>query len=391
MSEEAIPTDVSAESQPAVERVGTTEAPETTEAEQKPVLHDPISKRERAMAAVAEKARDEREANRKAAALMNEPDLTEEEYDSRLEQERNESQPAGEEEAAAAEAGQASPNAGPEPPAATDQPKNGWYTNEQGQRVKRLMVNGQPRELTEEQYDRYIQKDMAGDEKLQRAAQIERQLADKARALQEKEQQLSQSAQTPPDQGASDEQVEQLLTEYHELLLDGDTDAARVKMREIMKAGRSNPTPVDPAAIARQVATQVKTEQAREAHDKSVKDAWAAFKQDYSALLSDDGAMAYADAQIKKLRAENPGMPHKDLFLTAGKLTAERLGLSGERKPSADTKAAADAARAERLERKGKITPLPGAVGKRNTGKPKVDVDHSPAAKIARMRQARVL
>ena len=387
MSEEAIPTDVSAESQPAVERVGTTEAPETTEAEQKPVLHDPISKRERAMAALAEKARDEREANRKAAALMNEPDLTEEEYDSRLEQERNESQPAGEEEAAAAEAGQASPNAEPEPPAA----QNGWYTNEQGQRVKRLMVNGQPRELTEEQYDRYIQKDMAGDEKLQRAAQIERQLADRARALQERERQLSQSAQTPPDQGASDEQVEQLLTEYHELLLDGDTDAARVKMREIMKAGRSNPTPVDPAAIARQVATQVKTEQAREAHDKSVKDAWAAFKQDYSALLSDDGAMAYADAQIKKLRAENPGMPHKDLFLTAGKLTAERLGLSGERKPSADTKAAADAARAERLERKGKITPLPGAVGKRNTGKPKVDVDHSPAAKIARMRQARVL
>lgn len=338
---------------------------------EKPVLNDPASRRERKMAELAEKRREERERDRKAAALMNDPDLTEEEYDSRL----RAIQDGSEEE---------------DPPKTSDEPaveqkakpsepdERGWLTREDGTRVKRLVVNGRQVEMTEEQYDRQVQKALAGDERLRQAAEYEQKLRQREQQL---NQQAQQSRQQPPS-GASAVDFDKALAEYHDALLEGDTDAARQKLAEVFQAGRQSSTP-NIEDLVSTVATRVAQTQAQERHRESVQSAWDKFQTEYSDIANDDGLIAYADTQIKRLRAESPNGDPEFIMMEAGRLTRERLGLSKPQpQPSGD--------RAERMERKANLKPIPKASGARAPSKAEPKVDMSPAAKIARMRASRV-
>lgn len=343
----------------------------------KPEPNDPASRRERKMAELAEKRREERERERKAAALMNDPDLTEDEYDARLKAIQEGDDDSGEDE------GEDPPETD-DKPAAEQKPKpvepdeRGWYTRDDGQRVKRLVVNGRQVEMTEEQYDRQVQKALAGDERLRQAAERERQLALREQQL---NQQSQQSRQQPPS-GASSVDFDKALAEYHDALLEGDTDAARQKLGEVFQAGRQSSTP-NIEDLVSTVATRVAHSQAQERYRESVLTAWDKFQTEYSDIADDDGLLAYADTQIKRLRAENPDGKPEDLFMEAGRLTRERLGLSKPQpQPSGD--------RAGRMERKANLKPIPKASGARAPSKAEPKVDMSPQAKIARMRAGRV-
>lgn len=350
---------------------------------EKPVLNDPASRRERKLAELAEKRREERERDRKAAALMNEPDLTADEYDARLkaiqegsdEGEDDPGEGADGPEAQAESANKQDPK--PEPKA-SEPDERGWYTRDDGTRVKRLVVNGRQVEMTEEQYDRQVQKALAGDERLRQAAERERQLAAREQQL---IQQAQQSRQQPPS-GASSADFDKALAEYHDALLEGDTDAARQKLGEVFQAGRQSSTP-NIEDLVSTVATRVAQTQAQERHRESVLSAWDKFQTEYADIADDDGLLAYADTQIKRLRAENPDEKPEVLFMEAGRLTRERLGLSKPQpQPSGD--------RAERKERKANLKPIPKASGARAPSKAEPKVDMSPQAKIARMRAGRV-
>lgn len=342
---------------------------------EKPVLNDPASRRERKLAELAEKRREERERDRKAAALMNDPDLTEEAYDARLKaiqegSDEGEGDP-GDDPAAA--------SGGDDPePKKSEPDERGWYTRDDGTRVKRLVVNGRQVEMTEEQYDRQVQKALAGDERLRQAAERERQLALREQQL---NQQSQQSRQQPPS-GASSADFDKALAEYHDALLEGDTDAARQKLGEVFQAGRQSSTP-NIEDLVSTVATRVAQTQAQERHRESVLSAWDKFQTEYADIADDDGLLAYADTQIKRLRAENPDRKPEVLFMEAGRLTRERLGLS---KPQPQQ----SGDRAERKERKANLKPIPKASGARAPSKAEPKVDMSPQAKIARMRAGRV-
>ena len=161
MDNEAIPTDVS-DADPAViaGELAPEAAPEVTpevtpEAEQEQApSSDPVSRRERKMADLAEKRKEEQAVERKTAFLINEPETTEEEYDAKLaaaQESPSTEAPAGDEAIPPAGEGEGAPStehAGDDLPAT---PPNGWRTNDDGVRVKTLMVNGEARDITEEQ------------------------------------------------------------------------------------------------------------------------------------------------------------------------------------------------------------------------------------------------
>lgn len=331
-------------------------------AEDKAPSTDPVSVRERKMAELSQKRIEERERDRKAAALMNNPDMSEEEYDDRVK--------------AAADDGEEQ-----EPPiaaVATAQPDaKGWRTREDGVRIKTLKVNGQSVDMTEDEYDRQLQKDIAGDQKLRLAAAREQELARREQEVARRMQEFQQ----PPKGAAPD--IEKALSEYHDALLDGDTDAAKAKLYEVIKSGRQSSTP-NMDDLVSQVATRVEHTQAAERHRKSVERGWETFKADYSDIVADEGLLAYADTQVKRLRQEQPELEPAEVILEAGKITRERLGLG--RTPSATSSDKAD-----RMERKANLTPIPRASGARAPATDKPKVDMSPAAKIARLRASRAV
>jgi hypothetical protein len=369
MTDETIQQDVSDAGQKG-QAAETTSSTAEGQAEHRAPLTDPVSVRERKMADLAQKRIEERERERKAAALMNDPDLSEDEYDARIK-------------AAAAPDEDEDDEADPKPEPAAQKPKatepdaRGWRTRDDGVRIKTLKVNGQTVEMTEDEYDRQLQKEIAGDQKLRLAAEREQQLARREQEIARRMQEVSQ----PPKGAAQD--VERALSEYHDALLDGDTDAAKAKLLDVINAGRQSSTPnIDD--IVSQVATRVEHTQAAKRHKESVEEGWSTFKRDYSDIVADEGLLAYADTQVKRLRQEKPELSPAQVILEAGRITREKLGLGKvPAPPSAD--------RADRMERKANLKPIQRASGARAPSAEKPKVDMSPAAKIARLRAGRAV
>lgn len=391
MDIETIPTDVSAATEqapaPVVPEASSPEV-ETQARESDGPSRDPVTRREQKMAELAGQRREEVERERKAAALMNNPDLTAEQYDA--EHERQQSPPegvsAGQEAVAPSGEREVAAVASAPPPVNTA----GWQTRADGVRVKTLMVNGQPREVTEEQYDRLAQKELAGDQKLRLAAEFERKLAERHRQLEAREQQLNQRTVQPPVQGVANDELEKMVVQHSELLLEGDTDAANALMVKIISAGRGNATTPSLDEIAEQAATRVERRQAHNAHSQSVQSGWIEFQQSYADVLADEDAIAFADIQIKRIESRNPGMAPRDVILEAGRITRERLKLGGGTQQALQTSGTGKEVRAEREERKANLRPIPKGNSTRNVPVKAPAVDYSPAAKIERMRTGRM-
>lgn len=361
---------------------------------------DPISRREAKMAQLAEARQAEQSEDRKNAYLQRNPDATEAEYAERLQAQRDavidlEEETPPLEATAGDEPLEAAGDVGsPEPVGAKGEadpaPNNGWRTNEAGDRVKTLMVNGEAREMTEDQYDRLLQKDLAGDQKLRMAAETERLLAEKAQELEARERRLAEASSQPPP-GAVNEDLEVKIAQHTELLLEGDTDAANRLMAEIISTGRGSSTPnIDD--LATQVATQVEARASQRNHEESVQDGWKQFQADYSDVIADQDALAFADIQVKNIRAAEPELSPKEVILKAGQITRERLHLSGVNgSQDQGQDAEPDELRADRKSRKANLKPMPRVGGKPRPLSKEPQLDTSPEAKIARMRKARAV
>lgn len=381
MTDETIQTDVSGAV--ADEQLAPEASPEA------PLATDPVSKRERKYAEMQEKRKVQVDEERKAAALMDDVTLTEEVYDKRKAEAdsppadrarsgQEDNEPPGDDGVAAAPLAEATPQAN----------QNGWSTNEDGTRIKTLMVNGEPKQITEEAYDRMAQKDMAGDAKLRMAAEIERNLAERTRLLDEKEQAITARQSEPPAQGAADD-LKSVISEYQDALLDGDTDVAAEKMAQIVGMGRDSSTPnID--LIVSQATTQIKAEEQQERYTASINSGWEKFQAEYSDVLADPDAQAFADIQIKKLRESGEYDSPEAIILKAGEITRKRLGLSGGTAPAEGDEPAVDH-RAERKARKANLKPIPRSGTTKHKVQEAPALDMSPEAKVARMRAARRL
>ena len=344
--------------------------------EQQPesIPDNPISRREAKMAEVHEKRQEEQAEDRAEMARINNLEDDDDGYDEGGE----EAQPAHGD----GDGGEAGHRSYEE-----DTQANGWSTRENGERVKRLNVNGTVVELSEEQYDRQVSKSLAGDDKLRKAAEIQQQQLAREKQLQERERRLQESEQLPPP-GAS-EDVKQMVDDALEGLLDGDKDAARDKLLDAISAGRQSSTPNIDEIVSRaatQAEAKVDAKYAKRDADKVAGTAFNNFKSDFSDVIAARNGIENADLEVKRLQRERPEMPLNDMFQEAGRITRELLGLSGE-KPTPQIPAGQT--NADRLAAKGKISPLPRSRSQRHSQPKPEKRDLSAKAVIERQRAAR--
>jgi hypothetical protein len=368
VTDETIQKDVSAEDQ-VVDQQPEQEASEPE--------FDPRGPRERKMAEVAEKRRAQMEADRKTMALVNDPDLTEEQYDAK--QVADES---GEAAVAAAGGVTAESEDGPALKAEPEEQRperRGFEDRGDGTLVKKLKVNGRVVELTEDEYDRQLAKDLAGDQKLRMAAEQERALREREERIARTEQQMK--TQEPPAPGAAEVDIEQALSEYHDAVYAGDTDEAKAKLKAVLAQARPSSTP-NMDELVTTISTRVKEEAEAERYREYVDKGWDQFKKDYADVATDPKKLAYADAVLKEVYAEHPDWTPDKVILEAGRMTAEDF------KPTPTTDSHRDEVR---LDRKANLKPVPSSGSARKQSDRAPQVDMSPAAKIARMRTNRAL
>jgi len=385
MTEETIVLDVSdAETLP-----DGSEGSEENQPETGMIPDNPIARREAKLKDLHEKRVEEREGDRRTAALINNPDMTGEEYDAQnVPPSGNEANaPAGEgdQQIQAGPGDNSQPNAGEEPGPGEPSPAalNGWHENESGQTVRSLSVNGRMVEVTQEQYERFAQKDMAGDEKLNRAAAVEKVLTQREKTISERERVFEANSQPPA--GAGDESLDSMIDEFQEAITEGDLDVARDKMRDLIKSGRQEPT-LDMETVVAQATTRMERNAEQKVAADDVTDGYEEFQRQYSDVFDDDDALAFADIQMKNLKRDKPEMPFSERALEAGRITRDRLGLQGggNNLPTGD----ADQLRTERQARKATLSPIQGT-GKAHKVAEKAKRDLSPSANIARMRAGR--
>lgn len=398
MTDETIQKDVSAEAK--AENAETAQPSQGAEQEDdKPVVgfDQPANRRERKMAEIAEKAKEQRESDRKKMALINDPDLTEEAYDSRR---------AAQEEADRAASGAADDESGEDgdeqevraeereegeqEQEREEQPRHipaGFVDRGDGTPVKRLKVNGRTVELTVEEYDRQLSKDLAGDQKLRLAAERERQLQERMNALEERERRAKEKPPEAP--GANSEEIDRLSAEYHDAVYAGDADAAKAKLQELLRAGRQSSTPNMDDFIA-EASTRIKQEAEAERHRASVQDGWQTLQREFPEVAASRRHLAYADEVVKEIvnDPENAGLSPREIILKAAEETARAFNLRPQEK---DQGASSTDAVREREARKAQLKPIPSAGNRTKPSDKKPQVDMSSAAKIARMRQSRAL
>lgn len=375
-------------------------APEQTAApeEFKESPQGPINKREAAMARLREKRQEEREAGRKAAALMNDPDLTEEQYDAQeadqvaaSDGENDEGEdlspattPAEDgidgdvvagDELESAQGAEEQSTDGPE--STQDAVPAGWDRRDDGVLVKRLKVNGEIRELTQEEYDRQLSKELAGDQKLRLAAEKEQQLRQLEAELNRRQQ---QSQEQPPAKPAAVPDLDEAFDGFVSAFYEGDADAARERFKAIIE-GRQTSTPNIDQLIA-DTATRVKAEFAEERHREDLANSYTKFEEEFSDIANDPVLLAAADVVLKDVQTEHPDWDVGDLYMEAGKRTRAKLALDKPGRP-------APRADAERRQRKANLKPVPRAGNAAAVQPAEPQLDMSPSAKIERLRQSR--
>lgn len=363
MINETIDTDVSAEDQVEGQQpVVTPEAPAAAESQ--------LSRRDQKMKDIAEKRKAERDAGTKAAALMADPELSDDEYDAKLaarnEPDSQHAESTEQEEATPAENGEAG-----HPPAA----------EEHSSKTRKLKVNGQLVELSEADYERHLSKDLAGDQKLRQAAEAERSIRQREQDLERREAALRQPPK-PPGSDAPD--VDAAIDGYVEAIYSGDADAAKQKLKLALAAGRQTSTP-NIEELVKQAVTRDQQSRDIQRRNENAQEGWQAFSSEYAEIATDDVKIAAADVHLKKVLAENPELSPKDAILEAGKRT--RAMFSPPRDVSNPTAKHTDASR---IDRKAQLTRVP------KSGTPAAraeapQIDMSTKAKIQRARAARAV
>lgn len=349
------------------------------------VGHDPVSRREAAMRAVKEKRLEQREIDTKAAALINNPGLTEEDYETQraAELDQEEENPGDEEHdsSGSEDGGQqenGDPSAGAEDQEADELAPFGFKRNAEGQLVKEMKVAGRVIELTPEAYERHMSKDLAGDEKL-------RNVAEREAALEAERERLMENArkeEQPPAEDADSDLTEAVQTAV-QAIYDGDQDAATETLVRVVQ-GRQQATP-DLDQITEQVTTRVTTAIDTANRNKDAQEAWADFEEKYADIAQNDVLLAAANEILKQEYKENPDIAFADAIMNAGAKTKKLFASASPEKPDDEPPAPTSA---DRQQAKGKLTRVPSG-NKRDKAEEMPQVDYSPQAAIDRMRAAR--
>lgn len=271
----------------------------------------------------------------------------------------------------------------------------GYYRKPDGKLYTTMKINGEEREVPAEQVKAYLQKDLAGDFKLQQAAERERQLQEIERQLRQRDEQLRQSLSRqnqPPAKGA--EEIRQQAKAVLQKVWDGDDDAAADALAEFIS---SNSAAVDHDQLLTQAEQRAMTALERREAEKQQRE-WQKSVEEGNRWLASQQPEIYRDQRLFNLvnaeterlvEAQQSGDP--ELANLTPRDIIERAAI--------DVRAWMDGRQGEpegkqesgRAQRKAGLKPMPRGLAKQPTRQQKQEVDNSPAAVIARMRQARAV
>lgn len=294
----------------------------------------------------------------------------------------------------------ASQEEGGEEPEAAEQPDDlkalGYYRKPDGKLYTVVKVNGEEREVLADQVKAYLQKDLAGDWKLQQAADRERRLQDIERQLNERQAQMEQSLskQNPPSKLDAD-QARQQAKAVLQKIWDGDDDAAADALTEFLQ--KTSNGQQDSSQLLEEAERRAMSALERREAEQQQKQ-WQASVAEGNTWLSSQHPEIYQDQKLfnlvngeteRMVQAQQNGDPEyanlspKDIIERAA--TEVQTWMNGRiEKPKESTAP-------DRQARKDGLKPMPRGLSKQPSQKPKPEVDTSPAAVIARMRQSRAV
>lgn len=267
----------------------------------------------------------------------------------------------------------------------------GYYRNPQGQIVTKIKVNGEEREIPADELKSFIQKDLAGDKKLQQASDKERQLALRETQLQQLETKLRTTMS--PQQQPSPEDAKKLretIKSAFDKVYDGDLESATETLMQVMLE-RGNAATLTPEAIAYQVEQSVlnttkKQEQARELQQwsESVDEGNRELAKNHPEIYKDPNLFDLVNSTTARmLESRQNGDPDyikltpKEIIAKAAQEVNQWLGnkRGGKEVDTANT----------RENRKANLKPVVRGMDTVTRKPPKQELDLSPTAVIKRM------
>lgn len=271
--------------------------------------------------------------------------------------------------------------------------KAGYYRNAAGDLVVKMKINGVEKEVKAEQVMQYLQKDIAGDTKLQQASERERRLQEREQLLQQREQQIQQSLSKRPPEKLGDDEAKAQAKAILDKMWDGDTDSAA---EELAKALQRGDTTVDPNEILTQAEQralsaieQRERQQQQKQWEQSVDEGNRELRAKHAEIYDDPHLFSLVNSETARIHdAQNAGDPEfaslspKDIILKAAENVQTWMEQRGA-KPGKPQQG--------RDSRKRNLTPMPRGQNRTPTRKQPQEVDNSPAAVIARMRQSRAM
>ena len=180
-------------------------------------------------------------------------------------------------------------------------------------------------------------------EERRRVQDYEQQLVAKAKQLQQYEEQIQQRAQqqpasTPP---ANADELKQMARQYHEAILNGDTDQADELLIKLQ--GAQKPATPDVDAIARRAAAEARNalqaerqaEMQRQFHAETI-EAQAWFNDECADIAEDPELREWADQKTLKIMRENPTWRPKQIIEEAARQVREATGRTVSAAPVGD-------------------------------------------------------
>ena len=263
----------------------------------------------------------------------------------------------------------------------------GYYQNASGELVTRMKINGEEREVPASQVKAYIQKDLAGDRKLQQAYEREQALILHEQTLRAREAAMQQSF--APKQASED--IQAAAKAVFDGVYDGDTEASAKALVEFLQRNQATVNPDQILAEAERRAVRVLEQ--RESERRQAE--WQKSVDEGNRFLVDAHPEIYRDntlfdmvntktaRMVELMQRGDPeyvSLSPKEIISRAATEVTAWLDGREVKAPVAD---------GSREARKAALKPIPRGMSN-PPSKPKApEVDMSPEAVIARMRAGR--
>lgn len=276
----------------------------------------------------------------------------------------------------------------------------GYYRKDDGKLYTKMKINGEEREVPADQIKAYLQKDIAGDHKLQQAAERERRLQHMEELVRNRESQIQQSLSQRPSQVDAEEAKKQAKAVL-ERIWDGDEDAAAEALAGYLQRGAQpgyDPEQLLAAAEQRTLSRieQREREKTQEQWERAVDEGNRALMQDHPDIYEDQRLFDMVNGETARMvEAQQAGDPQytnmtpDQMIATAASSVQEWMDSQGAGTGKGGGKKTAD--NQSRQQRKDNLKPIPNRLAKKPTPKQDKEVDTSPAAVVERMRKNRAV